>query len=124
MLTMRIVTDSEEISAFAEQFGVNVSEGVCLYLAENRGTVLGGCFYRFNEEGMEILFADTEGDIPLFDGLIRAAMAALFDQEKDKVVFADSMDKELLKNCRFIEGDECCINSANVFFDTHKNCKN
>jgi len=124
MLTMRIVTDPAELSAFAETFQVSIDEGVCLYLAENRGTVLGGCFYRFNEEGMEILFADTYGDVPLFDGLIRASMAALFDREQDKVIFADSMNRELLKSCRFIEDDELCIHSANTFFETHKNCKN
>jgi len=51
MLTMRIVTDPAELSAFAETFQVSIDEGVCLYLAENRGTVLGGCFTASTKRG-------------------------------------------------------------------------
>jgi hypothetical protein len=124
MLKMRIVTDRQELSSFAEKYGVDEVEGLCLYLAENRGEPLGVCFYRFIEEGMEILYADAGGDAALFDGLIRAAMAALFDRENDRVLFAETMDRQLLKEYRFITGDKLCIKSANEFFQTCKNCKN
>ncbi len=124
MLKMRTVTNENERESFAKIYGLEKEKGLNLYLAENRGEVLGVCFYRFIDEGMEILYADADDDDALFDGLIRAAMAALFDCEKDKVVFSKAIDRQTLQKYRFITGDELCIKSANVFFQTCKNCKN
>ena len=124
MLKMRVVTDKQELDSFASQYNVEQQEDLCLYLAENRGEPLGVCFYRFTKEGMKILFADAGGDDALVDGLIRAAMAALFDRENDHVEFSEKMDLPLLRALHFLDEDCLCIKSANVFFETCKKCKN
>ena len=124
MITMRVVKDPKETERFAAEYGVEPEAGLCLYLAENRGESIGVCFYRFTDFGMKILLAETDGDLTLFDGLIRATMAALFDREEDRVEFDGRMDREALRSCRFVTGDEMWIASANHFFETCKNCKN
>ncbi len=124
MLKMRIVEDKQEIVRFAENYGVPTDRDLHLYVAENRGALLGVCFYRFTEDGMEILSVDAQGDTALYDGLIRAAMSALFDCENDRVDFAETMDRDMLEACGFVTKDELCIKSANVFFETCKKCKN
>lgn len=124
MLKMKIVMDKQEVFSWAKIYKIPESDELGLYLAENRGEVLGVCFYCLTDYGMKILMVDTKGDTALFDGLIRAAMALLFDHEKDRVEFSKNMDLQLLRQLRFVQENNLCIKSANVFFETCKNCKN
>lgn len=124
MLELKKITDKQKAAALAEKYSLRPEGDLLAYIAENRGEMLGACFYRPTVEGMEIVFAETQGDIPLFDGLLRAAMAFLFDKENDAVVFGPDMDFDMLRAARFVKEDEDRIKSANVFFETCKKCKN
>ena len=124
MIQMRVVQTAAEVNRFAESCHVTPEPGLCLYLAENRGETVGVCFYRFTDFGMRILAVDTGDDLPLFDGIIRTTMAALFDREDDRVEFAEQVNREALVACRFVGEGEMAIPSANHFFETCKNCKN
>lgn len=124
MLKLMPVTDREVLKRYAIEYGVPVDESLCLTIADQRGECLGVCFYHFTPEGMQIEFADADGDDALFDGLLRASMAALMDKPEDMVTFSDRMDRELLRAWNFLKDEEVCVKSANAFFETCKKCKN
>ena len=94
MLKLMPVTDREALELYAAVYNVPVDEGLCLTIADQRGECLGVCFYHFTPEGMQIEYADANGDGDLFDGLLRASMAALMDKPEDTVTFSDRVDHE------------------------------
>lgn len=124
MLKLMPVTDREALERYAAAYNVPVDEGLCLTIADQRGECLGVCFYHFTPEGMQIEYADANGDGDLFDGLLRASMAALMDKPEDTVTFSDRVDHELLRAWSFLKEGEVCVKSANAFFETCKKCKN
>ena len=73
---------------------------------------------------MQIEYADANGDGDLFDGLLRASMAALMDKPEDTVTFSDRVDHELLWRMELSQRRGSLCKSANAFFETCKKCKN
>lgn len=124
MLQMLPVTDKPVLEQYAAEYGLAAEDSLRLYVADQRGECLGVCFYRFVPEGMEILLVDTKGDGVLFDGILRAVMAALMGREADTVLFSGRVDPVLLREWGFLSGGMDCVKSANTFFETCKKCKN
>lgn len=122
MLTMKIVHEKEELEQICSMAGI-CPEGSCCYVAREGKKLVGYCLYRPEEYGLHIMSVECFGDISLFDGLIRATAATLFDRPEDRVTFGERVDQALLKRYGFVSVHTDCINSANQFLQGCKNCK-
>ena len=123
MLTMKVLEDAAAVKEYAARDAIPYEDGLCIYLAENRGEELGICYYIRRDYGMEILHADAGDDLFLLDGVVRSAMSKLFDMEKDMVSFDNCKNLDQLRSLDVLDADKTVIESANTFFETHKNCK-
>ena len=91
MLTMKIVHEKEELEQICSMAGI-CPEGSCCYVAREGKKLVGYCLYRPEEYGLHIMSVECFGDISLFDGLIRATAATLFDRPEDRVTFGERVD--------------------------------
>lgn len=122
MLTMKLVHDMDELVELATISGVDPHR-LCGYVAKEKEKLTGYCLYYPEEYGLHIAVVECYEDPSLFDGLIRATAATLFDRLEDQVTFGEKVDHDLLKRYGFITSKADCIKSANEFLQGCKNCK-
>lgn len=123
MLTMQVVKSAEELETIAAQAGIS-ADGLACYAAKDNHGLIGYCLYRPESYGLSIVKVEYGEDVGLFDGLVRATMALLFDCAKDRVSFSENVDIALLQRFGFVQENDLEIPSANAFFTGKKSCEN
>ena len=123
MLTIAQMTDSAEIRLLAGKAGVSPTDKLCCFAAKQKGELLGFCLYTVSEKAL-ILAVECGSDGPLFDGLIRAVFSCLSQKGTKQAEFGKAVDRELLRQYRFITEENEAVPSMGDFLEQCKNCKN
>lgn len=97
------LADDETIKEICEKRSVTVSQGLCVYVAKERGNVLGCCGFRFNKGAGEIAFADVEEPslIMIEDGLLRAALFFMYEKGVLKAECGGNVEPKMLTRLGF-----------------------
>lgn len=102
MIEIKLAND-ETIKQICNKRNLAVKQELNVYVAKERGNVLGCCGFRYNEDVGDIVFADVEEPSLLMieDGLLRAALFFMYEKGVLKAECGDNVESKLLTRLGF-----------------------
>lgn len=119
------LADNGTITEICNKRGVAVSHGLCVYVAKERGEMLGCCGFRFDKDAGEIVFADVEDQslIMIEDGLLRAALFFMFEKGVLKAECINNVETKMLTGLGFkLCGAKYILDLAHSFLTAGCGC--
>ena len=114
MLTLKPTNDPALIKDLCEKNGLQFSENIKAFIAENNG-ICGYSLYYIKSNFVLVEIVDVFGDTALFDGIIRAVLNSAFLNGINIAKFENSVDEKLLYKFNFITKSDNKINSIEAF---------
>ena len=102
MITVAPLKEREEIAAFFEKAGINLTENAGCVAAKAGDEVLGFCLYSLTENGITVLYIEPKNDLPLADGILRSTLHVAASRSAMDARYEGGQNGELFSKLGFV----------------------
>lgn len=107
MIEILPLKDKEVLEKLNQKENTNANFAFCVY---NSQKIDGYILYNVSDSCGHIILVNSQ-DSAIFDGLVRAVLASLYDFSINQATFSDSIDINLLRELKIINQDETMVKS-------------
>lgn len=90
--------------------------------AVDNGKVTGYAIYHFKDDSVVLDYCTSDGDLYLYDGLVRAVLFIAVNNGIEKATFA-LKDKTYIEKLGFVQKCHNCLSDLSNFLNNCKSCK-